>query len=636
MADDNGLWAATKRMFSGSDIQKAEIKFYGLGNNHRITKWDVMLNPNSIRRRVGKQTRTDKDANKESNININPTYRDEHLSMQLIFDIVDAYDAYANPLQTKNIGNKHLVNNIGEDSEGKIAETPENVIVDAHKYPKKFKFGITQTEDDISLENEDVSCLPYLIKAAGAIDEKKNPTVCVEFAWGGLSIIGYITDLSIDYNYFSPKGYPLRAYVDLTIYRMKDKQANKIRWDNGDRSIGDPYKNQFGIDVKDGNGEKGLKNQNLNDTFDKIGDDTNNPCFTIKLNKMGTAIIPDDDLMVTNMSVTLSSGFESSVCTFTLKSKKPKYNETLKKIQLDEKMKKFMELGSEIEVCMGYGDENNCKTVFKGNIYTVNFNLENLNNFELEVQAMDVKAFMMENQHYKIHQEYMEYGALVSNIVSLYSEYCNYSDSQTKIIHSTKLSKITYQRKQSDYDFLVSLAKRIHYLFYVINGVVHFEPYPTLKNSTTSIVITPGDYLIDFSREITLSDQVDVVKVRKNNEENPNEPIEGTSSDDNKASDVSNSLDPKNNNKKEVLIIDPSIKDGNEAKEIAKAEYETRSWNFAKGKFKIRGLPEIVPGKYVEIKNVSDDIDQKYFITEVRHEFSGGSYYTYCKFGASK
>ena len=631
MAIDKFKMQPIKRQFQHfrrADIQKARIKFYNFEGNLNVTSWDVMLNPNSIRRRVGKQTRTNKDVNKEGNINIKPTYRDEHLSMQLVFDIVDAYDMYMNPLESKS-----LLKGRGKTS----VQDGEDGIVETHKYPERFIFEMDQGEDYISLENEKISCLPYLIQAAGALDKNKDPMTLVEFSWGGFSINGYITDLSIDYNYFSPKGYPLRAYVDLTIYKASDRQVKKLTSRLGSKTD-ETDSNLSPLEAKDGGKGTDLADKSLESLeryFDEIGNDINKPHVTIKLGN-GMIINSGDNLMITNMSVTLSSGFESSVCTFTLKSTKSEYNEKLKKIEIDEKMQKFMELGSEIEICMGYGDKNKCETVFKGNIYTVNFNLENLNNFELEVQAMDVKAFMMENQHYKIHQKYMDYGALVLNIVGLYSEYCNYSDSQTKIIHSTELDKITYQHKQSDYDFLVSLAKRIHYLFYVVNGVVHFEPYPTLKNSTTSVVITPGDYLIDFSRETTLSDQVDVVKVRKNNEEKPNEPIEGTSSDDNKVNDVSKPLDPKNNKNKEVLIIDPSVKDGNEAKEIAKAEYETRSWNFVKGKFKIRGLPEIVPGKYVEIKNISDDIDQKYFITEVRHEFNGGSYYTYCKFGASK
>lgn len=213
---DTAFGKVVGRVSSNSDIQKAQLKFYNSElSEYDQSEWDVMLNPSSIRRRIGRQMILHKGTGKEGELNVDPTYRDEHFSMQLIFDIVDAYDMYMDPLTSKSI-----FKSIGSTSVQHFADGEKGI--ETHKYPSKaLNFGIKHSESYISLENREISCLPYLIRAAGSVGENAGDIgTRIKFAWGNLSIIGYITDLSVDYTYFSPKGYPLRAYVDLTIYRL--------------------------------------------------------------------------------------------------------------------------------------------------------------------------------------------------------------------------------------------------------------------------------------------------------------------------------------------------------------------------------------------------------------------------------
>ena len=225
---DNAFVQVMDRASSNSDIQKAQLKFYDSELSVDYYKvWDVMLNPNSIRRRVGRQMLMHKGTGKEGEPSLELTYRDEHLSMQLIFDIVDAYDMYMDPLTSKS-----LFKSIGKTGD-KLVET--------HKYPSKaLSFGIKRSESYISLENPDISCLPELIEAAGSVGKNNGDIgINVGFAWGDLSIRGYITDLSVDYTYFSPKGYPLRAYVDLTIYRLPKEPKGPYAIDSSDYVVPD-------------------------------------------------------------------------------------------------------------------------------------------------------------------------------------------------------------------------------------------------------------------------------------------------------------------------------------------------------------------------------------------------------------
>ncbi len=207
------------------DVQKARLLFWNekyYRKENSVQSWDVMLNPSSIRRRIGRQIRITRNTDISGDYDLSSTYRDEHLSMQLIFDMVDIYDAYVNGRwnDSRTWLNKWFANGVQTDSESSYI---------THKYPSNFKYSRKEiTEDKITLANPFLSCLPYLIYMAGSVDASDNLESFINFSWGGLSITGYITDLSVNYTYFSPKGYPLRAYTDLTIYRMPPDQIRSI------------------------------------------------------------------------------------------------------------------------------------------------------------------------------------------------------------------------------------------------------------------------------------------------------------------------------------------------------------------------------------------------------------------------
>lgn len=349
--------------------------------------------------------------------------------------------------------------------------------------------------------------------------------------------------------------------------------------------------------------------------------------YKVSIEVGGKDITKEKDLLIRDVSVVLSTGLEASVCTFNFKSKVTSYDSKGGKIEDDSCIPEITKLGTKVEVKMGYDDK--LKQVFVGYVYTVNVNVETVTEIIYTVEAMDVKALMMNSRRMDVKTAATDsYSKAVTELLKDYSAYYN----DTEITETQQLTTPIVQYDQSDYEFVAGLAKKLNYLFYVFNGKVFFTKYPT---GDAAIEIEPGVDLLSFSREATLSDQVKTVIARSNDEKNPEEPIEGkTSAIKNKIGDGKRSatdakiIDDKNT----VVIIDNTVNSQEEAEKRAQAELERLSMGFAKGSFEVRGIPEIEPGTYVEIKGFNEDLNGKYFVTEVRHEVNSSEYRTHCKF----
>ena len=349
------------------------------------------------------------------------------------------------------------------------------------------------------------------------------------------------------------------------------------------------------------------------------------PSVTIKVG--GKDITKEKDLLIRDVSVVLSTGLEASVCTFNFKSMAASYDSKGGKgeIKDDSCIPEITKLGSKVEVEMGY--EKKLKKVFVGYIYTVNVNIESLPDINYTVEAMDVKALMMNSRRMDVKTT----DSYSRSVAELLKDYSAYYDG-TEITETQQLTTPIVQYDQSDYEFVAGLAKKLNYLFYVFNGKVYFAKYPT---GDAAVQIEPSVDMLSFSRDVTLSDQVKTVIVRSNDEKDPDKPIEGKASTlknkvgdgEQKASDAKVIDD-----KKTVVIIDNTVNSQEEAEKRAQAELERLSMGFAKGSFELRGIPEIEPGTYVEIEGFNKDLNGKYFVTEVRHEVNSSEYRTHCKF----
>lgn len=335
-------------------------------------------------------------------------------------------------------------------------------------------------------------------------------------------------------------------------------------------------------------------------------------------------------LIFQNVKVTLTSGFEASYCSFSVLAATSVYDKD--ELKVSNEMSKFS-LGKKIHIYVTYGDKENKFEIFTGYITSQNFEYSG-RDVNYEIEAMDLKSLMMNNLKSEQKKDVKRYSEAITNLLD--RDYTSLYDS-LEIDQTDEIGVPIEQYNQSDYNFVVSIAKKLNYLFYIINGTVYFKDYNSISESI--LTIYPCDYLMNFKREISLSSQIKKVTVRSNDELNPSQPIEGSATTfdtigkgEKSARDITILIDESMHR----VIIDNSVKSVAEAESRAKAELTKASLKFAFGEFETFGIPELVPGKYVTVEKINDDINNDYFIKEVTHIIDVDSYKTICKYEVNK
>lgn len=353
------------------------------------------------------------------------------------------------------------------------------------------------------------------------------------------------------------------------------------------------------------------------------------PTYSIVINKSDT-INHNDSPAISTIEVELTAGYEASACNlFFYEGAEIIYqNNTYQVSQLyQEKFK----LGNSIEVQLGYQTER--KTVFKGIITGIELIYETGSAFQIRVESMDVKRLMMNNHRsYQPKNDLKTYSDAVKEVLKKYAaniEKQNVSDTFERAL-------VIEQHNQSDYEFIVSLAKKANYTFYLVNNELFFQK---LTEDTEPLLELNIKNLQSFNREISLGDQITEFTVRANDESDPNSVFESTAKDVDtigKGTKASKDVTTLINENASKTIIDPSVSSANEAKARAEAELARHAFKFVHGSFKTFGIPEIVPGKLLTITGFGDEYDNDYYIKKVIHHYNSGGYYTKGELGVNK
>lgn len=358
-------------------------------------------------------------------------------------------------------------------------------------------------------------------------------------------------------------------------------------------------------------------------------DEFRKPLIMIKVND---AEIDKETLLINKVICELTAGYEASYCSMEIEAIGNKY-EDKKGLSLNDKIDVF-KLGLKVEVLMGYNEESKLKTVFIGYITQIELNYDNRERVIYKIECMDLKVFMMNVRRSEKMSDVKKYTDAVTSVLNKYS---SFNDGVN--IESTKddLTMQVEQFNESDYEFVVKIAKKINYLFFVVNNKVIFKEQSSLTENC--LTISPGPYLMNFKRKLNLTEQIKKVKVINNDENDPNNLIEGSSQDtvavgkgSKGATDVSNVI----SDIMEKVIIDHEATSVALANVRAKAELEALSMRFVTGEFELVGVPDVIPGQFITMDLLEDNLNNDYFITQVTHEYSYSKYTTFCKFSVNK
>lgn len=376
--------------------------------------------------------------------------------------------------------------------------------------------------------------------------------------------------------------------------------------------------------------------------LDKQYESFDQPMAVIKVNdkEIGTK---KRRFILSDVIVDLTSGYEASTAEFSIFD----VYDMGQACFLFEDVKKFIFLGSKVDIYLGYS--GSVTAVFTGVITGVNFLFEKEDIPCIRVTAMDVKGIMMSGSYSR----------------QLTAQ--NYADAVTEILNKTAYEKLKgseiiksiqvddtpdKQRNasagggggagaggsgqeqvtdksiemvaESDYEFVVKVAKRNNFEFFTRCGNVYFRKAKSEDTVIMQIGPNTGMTYFDVSYDLTgLVEKIivrgmDVAKAKVISSEKK---FSNKISQGNKAKPLLSGS--------QKVYIDSTVSSKEEAEDRADSLMETMSYRYGKLACGIVGIPELQPGYFVELSGLGEGADNKFYINRVRHVLSReGTYET--------
>ena len=367
--------------------------------------------------------------------------------------------------------------------------------------------------------------------------------------------------------------------------------------------------------------------------YDKLKKDYNyfkNPHAVIFVNKKDI-VEKNKKLSISQVNIDLSSGFEASVASFRIYG----MFDRNKGVFNTSKHEKYLYIGSQIEIALGYSI--NAVPVFVGVITKINFVYEDPEIPYVVVTAMDAKGIMMANNNSRqlmattidkavseILQSTTYAGVTALGIIKgLSIEPTPDSPAGAGPGAATSATSVQTEKPtiemvgESDYEFIVRMAKRVNYEFFISSGQVIFRPAKVDKD--IMMTITPSNVLRSFDIEYDITGQVGEVEVRATDTDNGNL-IKASTKVSNEWSFGSKAAKMVKGHK--MVYLDPSVHTQAEAESRKDYLVENTSYKFGTLNCETLGVPELIPGKFVEIKGLGDGASNVFYLTRVRHVMS--------------
>lgn len=336
---------------------------------------------------------------------------------------------------------------------------------------------------------------------------------------------------------------------------------------------------------------------------------------------------PVSEYIIRNLTVQLTALYEASYAEFTIMGG---FEQNESEFSMDKKLSSKLKCGKKVTISIGYGDKN--KEVFKGYIDSLRVEYEYNYGFSITVTCLDGKGMMMNSYRSEIKTGLKKYSDAIKKTIENYSDFI----SGSKITATPELTIPFSQLNESDYDFVVRLAKKVNYSFYINLGKAYFVPFA--EERTVLLDIMPDESLVRFSLETSLRKRVSKVIVVNNDETDEKKQIKSEVSSINSLESGSSSKAAANSAISENMvktIVDPAATTSEIAKTIAQAEINRMSYSSVEGTIEMPGLPEILPAGFVSVKGFGTEFEKDYYIKKVTHRLYGDKFTTSIEIGGN-
>lgn len=338
----------------------------------------------------------------------------------------------------------------------------------------------------------------------------------------------------------------------------------------------------------------------------------------------------DKGYPISDVEIDLTSGYEASVAEFSLYQV---YNKETESFEVSAAVKKSIVPGAKAEIALGYGTM--AELIFVGIVTRVSYRYEQDEIPCIRISAMDVKGVMMAGS-YSRQLTAVSYSAAVKEIL----EKSAYADMQgSGVIRGIRVTDTPDQpgpapadgaavtdrsvemAAESDYEFVVKAARRYNYEFYTECGIVLFRKPKADRD--IRIVINPGCGLYRFDISYDVTGLINKVTVRATD---PGRAKVISSQVKNRAALPGRTKALLKGSEK--VYIDVSADSREETGYRADSLMEDISYRYGSLECEVQGLPEYLPGYFVEVSGVGKGADNLFYITRAVHRLSKDGRYT--------
>jgi hypothetical protein len=332
---------------------------------------------------------------------------------------------------------------------------------------------------------------------------------------------------------------------------------------------------------------------------------------------------------INEISVELTSGYEASVASLRLYGV---YSPQSGKFEYDS-LKKQVLLGNTLTVKFGYLET--LETVFTGFVAGVNFVYSEGEMPYVEVTGMDIKGIMMAGR-YAEQLVATSYGEAVREILRKTAyERLQTSGAVTMIAVSDTPDKLSggggsgkasaytvEMSSESDYEFVVKAAKKFNYEFFTDRGTVYFRR--AKSNAAVLLTIGIAEGLLDFDVGYSITGVAETVEAVAVDA--------GTGKIISARKKFTNNLSLGSYAKKLIsksrrVYIDPTIISKEHADARAASLMETMSYRLGALNCTCVGLPELQPGRFIQLSGLGSPVDNKFYLTSAVHAINSETGY---------
>ena len=361
------------------------------------------------------------------------------------------------------------------------------------------------------------------------------------------------------------------------------------------------------------------------DTLQKKYNNFMVPAFEVKVGgkniQQGSSYISQLEIVIPVTVASEMRSIEMSECNFTISGIFDMKNSSFKSDVLDN-----LKTGTKVEVAGGYG--SSLTVLFVGLLQHVRVSYGE-GGVNIQVSTYDSTILLRNARKFALYEN-EDKNALIKKILQACTKdgLATLSDSNIGTFGGEKVR--LEQAGLDDCEFITTLARRERFSFAIIHGQIILK---NLIDELKAIMkLTYGKNIFSFDLELDTTKQVGKVVARSIHDKE-RKGVEGSADSVSvKKSGGKAAIEfPSLQSKIKSNIIeykDPleNTKDGLD--KIAQAVLDEKAMNFVSGRGMCIGLPELVPGRYIELDGMGKQVNGKYFISKVIHRFGPDGFTT--------